>query len=623
MPVQDNKKAMSLSLAALGIVYGDLGTSPIYALQQTLPHLALNTGNILGVLSLVFWSLILVISTRYVTVFLSADNEGEGGILALVSLLRRQGKKFPRIFFLIGVVGAGLLIGDGMLTPAISVISAVEGLRVISPGFSYLVVPISFTILLVLFYCQRFGTAKIGFSFGPIILCWFITIAVLGLRAIIKNPEVLRAINPYYAYAFFREGGWHAYVLLSGIFLVITGAEAMYADLGHFGRLPIRIGWFAVALPALLLNYFGQGANLLQSPAAISHSFYALAPSWFAYPLLILATLATIIASQAVISASFSLARQAILLNICPRLSIIHTSVQEKGQIYMPQINFILAVGTLILVVIFQSSDALAAAFGMSVNLVMIIVAFLVMCVAHLNWKWSIGKVIRVFAVFSVIDLVFLGANLHKIEEGAWIPLVFAALASIIMITWEKGMNLLRSSYYMNKGNLIDLLADLKPAKLNYLDNVTAIFITDPYDKSGGSFLHYLKLNRIMPEQVVIISTTIEDYPYIHDSERYELKKLGKNIYTLTLHYGFMQTICIPRVLQSAHRVELFPFEFEIEQSIYFVEAINLSLSKKRKRLYLWQKRLFSFLLRNSELDVDFFKLPNNKAISIGTYCEI
>lgn len=617
------QKLLPLSLAALGIVYGDLGTSPIYALQQTLLHISVSTENILGILSLVFWALVLVISTRYVIVFLRADNDGEGGVLALVTLLRRQDKKVPRLFFYLGIIGAGLLLGDGMITPAISVISAIEGLKVISPSFSYLVVPISFAILFILFACQRFGTEKIGISFGPILFCWFITIAVLGLNAIIHNPTVLRAINPYYAFLFFKHGGWHVYILLSGVFLVITGAEAMYADLGHFGRLPIQIGWFAVALPSLLLNYFGQGANLLQSPDAISHSFYALAPSWFAYPLLIIATLATIIASQAVISASFSLTRQAILLNVCPRLSIIHTSKKEKGQIYMPQVNFILATGTLLLVLIFRSSDALAAAYGMSVNLVMIIVAILVMCVARLNWQWSIAKILQVFLIFSLIDLAFLGANLHKIEEGAWIPLVFALVVGTMMITWEKGMEVLRASYYMKRIALLDGLGELKTSKLNFLDNVTAVFMADPYDKSGGSFFHYLKLNRIMPEQVLIVSMTTENYPYVYEKKRYELQKLQKNIYKLILHYGFMQTVSIPRVLQLAIQSKIFPFTLELEKAIYLVETINITNKKRSSPLYPWQKKLFYFLLRNSELDIQFFKLPTNKTISIGSYCEI
>jgi len=624
MENSNNKRTLTLSLGALGVVYGDLGTSPLYALQQTLSGEAITRETVFGVLSLVFWSLILVISTSYVSVFLRADNEGEGGVLALLSLLKRYVNKFPRWLFLTGIVGAGLLLGDGMITPAISVISAIEGLKVISPDFSHLIWPISFAILLALFLCQRFGTAKISFIFGPILLCWFIIIGILGAIAIFHHPGVLSAINPYYALAFIYHGGWHAYLMLGGVFLVITGAEAMYADLGHFGRNPIRIGWFAVALPALLLNYFGQGANLLQSPGAITNSFYTLSPDWFSYPLLIIATVATIIASQAVITASFSLARQAILLNICPRLSIIHTSEEETGQVYVPQINFVIAVGTLSLVMIFKSSDGLAAAFGMAVNLVMLIVAILVMCVARQNWKWSISKIFLVFFLVILIDLAFLGANLHKIQQGAWIPLAFAVVISVIMITWQKGVELLRSSFYMKKIPLPDIIKQLDNTKLNYLENLTTIFITDSYDNSGGSFFNYIKLNRILPEQVLIVSIVIENYPYVPEKKCYELTELTKGIYTLILHYGFMQSTNIPRTLALGGKMKVFPFTLDVNKATFLVEIINISMTKKKyPRLFYWQKKLFGFLLRNSAFDIEFFRLPYNRTIAIGTYSEI
>ena len=626
-----NKKTLALSIGALGVVYGDLGTSPLYALQQTLLNeTSITPDNIFGVLSLVFWSLILVISTSYVSVFLRADNEGEGGVLALLSLLKRHVKKFSRWLFLTGIIGAGLLLGDGMITPAISVISAIEGLKVISPEFSHLIWPISFVILLALFLCQKYGTGKISFIFGPILLCWFITIGVLGAIAIYHNPTVLRAVNPYYAFLFFYQGGWHAYLLLGGIFLVITGAEAMYADLGHFGRNAIRIGWFAVALPALLLNYFGQGANLLRSPDAISNLFYTLAPSWFSYPLLIIATLATIIASQAVITASFSLARQAILLNVCPRLPIIHTSKDEKGQVYVPHINFIIAIGTLSLVLIFKSSNGLAAAFGMAVNLVMLIVAILVMAVALSSWKWSRVKVFFVFFPVIFIDLLFLGANLHKIFEGAWIPLVFAAIISVVMITWQKGVELLRSSYYMKAKSLQDVFNKLDHKKLNSVEDLTTIeglttiFITDSYDMSAGSFLNYIKLNHIMPKQVLIVSIVIENYPYISDKKRFELTKLTRDIDNLILHYGFMQITNVPQSLALGQKMKIFPSRFNANKATYLVEIINILMTEKKyPRLFYWQKRLFSLLLRNSSIDIEFYCLPYNRTIAIGTYCEI
>lgn len=383
----------SLSLAALGVVFGDIGTSPLYALPAALHGLIINRENILGILSLIFWTLILVISTRYMSVFLNADNQGEGGVLALLALIKRKKTKFYPILFILAVLGAGLLIGDGMLTPAISVLSAVEGLKIITPHFSHFILPITFVILLILFLCQRLGTGKIGYSFGPILLIWFLIIAVLGIHRILENKVILYAVNPYYAVHFFYSNGLIGYKLLGGVFLVITGAEALYADLGHFGKYPIRLGWFVVVLPALVLNYFGQGAYLLESPTAVENPFYRMSPKWFDYPLIIMAALATIIASQAVISASFSLVKQAILLNLLPKFNIIQTSESEYGQIYVPQINFFLAVGTLFLVLFFETSSALAGAYGIAVNLVMIIVGILVMTVAHQQWKWSLLRV--------------------------------------------------------------------------------------------------------------------------------------------------------------------------------------------------------------------------------------
>ena len=466
-------------MGALGVVYGDLGTSPIYAFQQSISDIAITEVNILGLLSIIFWSLILVISTCYVTVFLKADNDGEGGVLALLALIKRQIKQYPKILFFLGVFGAGLLLGDGMLTPSISVISALEGLTAISPDFSHLITPIAFVILMGLFFCQKFGTGKIGFTFGPIILVWFFAIATLGVLSICKNPIVLKAINPYYAYFFAKANGLNFFPMLSGIFLVITGAEAMYADLGHFGKTAIRLGWFCVALPAVLLNYFGQGAYVLQHPESINNLFYSLSPSWFSYPLLILATMATIIASQAVITASFSLIHQAILLNIFPRLLIKHTSSKEKGQIYIPHLNLILAIGTLSLVLIFKKSSALAAAYGIAVNLVMIIVAILVICVARSYWRWSILKIVSVFSIFMCIDVLFLIANLHKVHEGGWIPLAIASGFAFIMFSWREGMLFLQKRYYQDKNSLTDLFAYIDSTQLVKLKEVTSVFITN------------------------------------------------------------------------------------------------------------------------------------------------
>lgn len=619
----NHHKVLPLSLAALGVVYGDIGTSPLYAVRASLLGLPLNQTNIFGVLSLIFWALILVISTRYLTIILRVDNNGEGGVLALLALIKKRTTSYG-LFFFIGIIGAGLLLGDGMLTPAISVLSAFEGLQIASPSLTHYVIPFTLFVLFILFLCQRFGTTKIGFTFGPIILCWFMVLAVIGAARIIQQPDIIQAINPYYAFEFFRQGGWVAYALLGGIFLVITGAEALYADLGHFGKTPIRIGWYAIALPGLLLNYFGQGAYLLQFPKAIENPFYAMAPSWFLYPLLILAAVATIIASQAIISATFSLIKQAILLNLSPRVSVIQTSNKEKGQVYVPKVNVVLAIGTLLLVVIFKNSTALAGAYGLAVNLVMIVVAILVMMVARQQWQWSIAKILRVFFVFVVIDFAFLGANLHKFLAGGWIPLAFAAVCATIMLTWHKGMGVLRASYHMNRTALVNLSHELHHHSLQAVPNSIAIFVTDPYDQSGGCLLHYLKLNRIMPDQVLLVSTKVKDRPYMTGTERFELKKLIKNIHHLILHVGFMESPNIPADLSTANQLKLFPFDLDIKQTVFLVEIPHITATRQKQHpIFFWQEKLFAFLMRNSVLDIEFFQLPYNQTIAIGTYWEI
>jgi len=618
------KNTLLLSLGALGVVYGDLGTSPIYALQQSISNVAITETNILGLLSLIFWSLILVISTCYVTVFLKADNDGEGGVLALLSLIKRHVKQYPKILFFLGVFGAGLLLGDGMLTPSISVISALEGLTAISPDFSHLITPIAFVILLILFSCQKFGTEKIGFIFGPIILVWFIAIGFLGGLSIYHNPIVLYAINPYHAYLFAIDNGLNFLPMLSGIFLVITGAEAMYADLGHFGKTPIRLGWFLVALPSVLLNYFGQGAYVLAHPENLNNLFYSLSPSWFNYPLLLLATFATIIASQAVITASFSLIHQAILLNIFPRLLIKHTSSKEKGQIYIPHLNLTLAIGTLSLVLIFKKSSALAAAYGIAVNLVMIIVAILVICVARSYWSWSLLKIVSIFSVFMFIDVLFLIANLHKLHEGGWIPIAVASGFAFIMFSWREGMLFLQKRYYQDKISLSDLFAYIDSTQLIKLKEITTVFITNNAEQSIGSFLHYLKLNRIIPARALIVNVAIKMHPYVPDRERYEIEQIMQDVYKLTLNYGFMQTINIPQTILEGSKMNVIPLSIDPNKLTYFVEIINIDHVKTNYfHISYWKKRVFAFLLRNALVDIKFYGLPYNRTIALGSYCEM
>lgn len=616
----------SLSLAALGIVYGDIGTSPLYAIRESLDKLPINLIDVLGVLSLVFWALILVISTKYLCVVLRADNDGEGGILALMALLKRSNGLALKLFFLIGIFGAGLMLGDGMLTPAISVVSAIEGINVIAPVLSHSVLLIACIILVTLFAFQHFGTAKIGFTFGPIIFVWFSVLAALGIVQIFHNPIVLNAINPYCAFQFLHVNGWHGYALLGGVFLVVTGGEALYADIGHLGKNPIRLSWFMVALPGLLLNYFGQGAYLLSHPVAIANPFYLIAPPWFSIPLLVIATMATIIASQAVISATFSLTKQAVLLGLYPRLPITQTSESEKGQVYVPQMNFILAIGTIAVVILFKNSSAIAHAYGIAVNLVMVLTTLMVAYAAFRHWQWNIIFVLFLFTAFLCIDIAFLGANAQKIVTGGWVPIVFAVICAFIMYTWEKGMKYLRDVYYTKKEDLSKILKQLHYKSINKLPDLTAVFITDIYDKSGGSFLHFLKLNRSLPENILIVNYSVENIPYVSSANRFKLSCLDKNICQLTLCYGFMDFISIPQALYTANDRNLLPFTLNLDTATYLIEVPNIVASRKKKTLwFFWQEKLFAFLMRNysANLNIEFYQLPYNRTIAIGAYCII
>lgn len=625
-PTTKSQNLLPLSIAALGVVYGDIGTSPLYALRESLSGMPVTGDNVLGVLSLIFWSLILVISIKYLVFILRADNDGEGGILALLALLKSEknpGASF-KFFFSIAIFGAGLLVGDGMLTPAISVISAIEGLKVITPHFEDFILPITCIILMFLFLFQRYGTAKIGRLFGPVLLLWFSTIGILGLYRLLGNPGVLAAINPYYAIHFFQENSWTAYAHLGGIFLVLTGGEALYADLGHFGKTPIRMGWFAVALPSLLLNYFGQGAYLLEHHEVVSNPFYSLAPDWFLYPLLFIATLATVIASQAVISAIFSLTKQAVLLDLYPRLPIIQTSKEQRGQIYVPQMNTILGAGTLLLVLTFRNSSALTHAYGIAVNLTMLAVTILVSRVAYVYWRWSLFKILSIFSIFFIIDAAFLGANSEKILTGGWVPLAFAACCAVIMVTWRDGIAYLRSYYYKEKIDIKNIVDQFELPDIHPIPNSTTIFIADPYDNSGGGLLHYFKLNHILPAHILIVSITTENHPYVDKKMRYELIQLGKGVHRLILHYGFMELANIPQELAIAKKNQILPAKLDVAEATYLIELAQVTATtRKRTLFFFWQEKLFAFLMRNAALDIEFYQLPYNRTIAIGTYCEI
>ncbi len=619
----ERKTLFSMSLAALGIVYGDIGTSPLYAMRESLRGASINETDVLGVLSLIFWSLTLLISIKYLFILFRADNEGEGGILALLALITRTTQKKAGLFFIIGIIGAGLMIGDGMLTPAISVISAIEGLNIIIPSLSQWILPLTVILLILLFSFQYLGTARIGIVFGPVLMIWFITIAVLGLIQIMHNPVVLYAVNPKYAFLFMQHLGFKGYAILGSIFLVITGGEALYADLGHFGPVPIRLSWFFVAFPALILNYFGQGAYVLVHPEGIINPFYSIAPDWFSFPLLVLATAATIIASQAVISATFSLIKQAILLGLYPHMPIIQTSDSQQGQIYIPQVNLFLALGTLSLIFIFKNSNAMAHAYGVAVNLEILLTLILVIYVAVHQWKWSIAKVLIVFTTFVLIDFGFLGANLEKIITGGWLPIVFGALCAFIMYTWNRGRLYLKNTYYLEKDGLSQILNQLDYKELNLLPNTTAIFITDIYDKSGGSFLHFLKLSRALPEHILLVNYSVENIPHVLAKDRFQMHCLKENICELTLHYGFMDIISIPQALYVANDRGFLPFNIDIDAATYFMEIPTIVPSKRNRILwFFWQEKLFAFLVRNysANLNIEFYQLPYNRTVALGTY---
>lgn len=624
MEQHKRKNKIPLLVAAIGIVYGDLGTSPLYAFRESLRGLEIIPANILGVLSLIFWALISLISIKYLIFVLRADNDGEGGILSMLSLIRNNNEHAFKMFLTVAILGTALLIGDGMITPAISVISAIEGLNIISPHLSHYTVPITIGILLVLYFCQHYGTAKIGNLFGPIIIIWFITIGTLGAIHITDNTMVFNALNPYYAINFFKANGWTGYMLLGAVFLVVTGGEALYADMGQFGRNTIRMGWFGLALPALLLNYFGQGAYILEHPEAITNPFYSLAPEWFTYPLLIIATLATIIASQAVISATFSIAKQAVLLDLIPKIPIIQTSSEEKGQVYVPQINLLLAIGTFIFVLTFKNSSNMAFAYGIAVNLEMITVTVLMMYAARIVWKWSRIKILSVLTVFLIIELAFFGSNLHKILSGGWVPILFALFCLMIMVTWHMGVQYLRTSFYKGKLDIKQNIADLEIEKLHCIPGAVAVFITEPYDKSTVNLLQYFKLNRNLPEKVIIVSINTTNVPYVTSDDRYQLQQQSEHIYTLNIYIGFMQLINIPVTLSHAkRRHELFPFEFDLKSVTYLIEITHISATERKMTLpFFWQEKLFAYLMRNSTLDIEFYHLPYNRTIAIGSYCE-
>jgi KUP system potassium uptake protein len=612
----------NLTVAALGVVFGDIGTSPLYAVRQSLIDFAdLSEHAILGTLSLIVWALLLIVMVKYVVVIMRADNRGEGGLLALTALVLRRTRRDRRRFLWImaaGLVGAALFYGDGVITPAISVLSAVEGLKVATPLFDPYVVPISVVLLTGLFLMQRRGTAAVGGLFGPVMLVWFGVLAALGVWGIVQHPRILWALNPLHGFALLFDAPWRGFSMLGAVFLAVTGAETLYADMGHFGRNALRTAWVWLVFPALLLNYFGQGAVLLGDPDALEHPFYHLAPEWGLYPLVGLATIASIIASQAVISGAFSITRQAVQLGYLPRLEIRHTSEREIGQVYVPRINSALLVVVVVLVVGFRSSDNLGAAYGIAVSGMMAIttgLAFLYMR----SRGWSLGVAVPVFAAFGIIDLTFLSANLLKIAEGGWFPVVVAVVVFTMMASWWRGRRLLaelRARDALPLGQFVEGLTAGKPARIPG----TAIFMTRDLGHVPVALLHALKHYKVLHERVVMMQVETEDVPHIPDEQRLEIAELGKGFYTIRLRYGFTDE---PNVLRALAQCRVGGLRFNLMETSLIIGREKLRLRTHARRLWRWRDALF-ILMSNNTLDAtEFFRIPPNRVVELGGQIEI
>jgi KUP system potassium uptake protein len=624
-----NKKSSiglaTLSLGALGIVYGDIGTSPLYAIRECFhgQHaIALNPTNILGVLSLVLWSLTIVITVKYVGFIMKADNRGEGGIFALLALLlgskSRMSPRKQGLMVLAAVFGATLLYGDGIITPAISVLSAVEGLEVATVAAKPMIVPITCLILLGLFFIQKHGTENIGRLFGPIMVVWFVTIALLGLVAVIRTPLVLKAISPWYAVKFFMDNHWHGFVVLGSVVLCITGGEALYADMGHFSVRAIRVSWLILVYPALLLNYYGQGAMILSSPQAAFHPFYSLAPTVFLYPLVALATIAAVIASQAMISGVYSLSQQAIQLGYLPRLRIIHTSAQAKGQIYMPGVNWAMMLGCLGLVLAFRESSRLAGAYGIAVTATMGITSIIYFFVITRQWQWSMAKAVPLVGLFLLFDLSFFGANLFKVLDGGWFTLGIAGLLALGMITWKEGRKALSQAISTSRLPVDLFIADVGRTK-PYRIPGTAVFMSVSPVGVPGALMHHFKLNKVLHETVVFLSVLGEEIPRVNPQDRLKLESLGEGFYRLTTHYGFMETPNVPELMYKARESGL---EADPATTTYILGRETL-LTTGRSGMRPWRKYLFSMMSRNAMNPTNFFNLPPNRVIEIGAQVEI
>lgn len=625
---QSRPEFLVLCLGALGVVYGDIGTSPLYAFRECFhgPHsVPAAPANILGVLSLVFWSLIIVITIKYIGFVMLANNKGEGGILSLMSLVAPQMKHEDEqknyrnwILTIVGLFGAALLYGDGMITPAISVLSAVEGLEIATPMFAHYVLPVTIAILFLLFLVQKWGTGGIGIIFGPVTLIWFACILLLGAYNVMQGPAVLQALNPWHAINFFVSNGTRGFLVLGSVFLVVTGGEALYADMGHFGRRPIKYIWFAVVLPALLFNYFGQGALLLNHPEHAENPFYLMTPTWALYPMVILATMATCIASQAVISGAFSLTSQAVQLGYSPRVRILHTSARHIGQIYIPQVNHALMVCTILLVLGFKTSSSLAAAYGIAVTTTMVITTFLLYFVARHLWGWSALKASLVMALFLVLDVAFFGANIIKVHDGGWFPLVVGGWVFTLMTTWRKGRmilnNRLKASALPDELFINSLIMD-PPHRVSG----TAVFMDRTPDMTPHALLHNIKHNKVLHERVILLTIVTEETPHVPEKERVLISPRGQGIYRLYVRYGFMESPDVPAVLKNT---KLDGKDINPDQCSFFLGREKV-LASDAPGMAVWREKLFAWMTQNATGAPYYFNLPPNRVVELGATIEL
>ncbi len=614
-----------LILGAIGVVFGDIGTSPLYTVKEAFtPHYGLTPDHatVLGILSLVFWSLMVIITVKYVAVIMRADNEGEGGIMALTALAQRTLPKASRstyIIGLLGVFGAALFFGDGVLTPAISVLSAAEGLEVAAPTLHSWVLPITIAVLLVLFATQRFGTDIVGKAFGPIIIVWFGALAAIGIHNIAGNVQVLHALSPWWGMRFFIEHGWHGIFILGAVVLAVTGGEALYADMGHFGRRPIQYAWSFLVLPALTLNYLGQGALLLVNPAAVSNPFYIGVPQWALFPMIILSTLATVIASQAVISGGYSAARQAIQLGYLPRMAIKHTSRETMGQIYIPSINWMLMIGTIATVVGFGSSTALATAYGVSVTGTMLITSIILIVATRQRAAMPAALFWPLAALFILVDVAFLFANLVKFMDGAWFPILLGILVFIMLRTWGRGRQLLQTEIIKDGINLDTFIPGLMlspPARVQG----TAVFLTAQKGLVPKALLHNLKHNKMLHERNVLLTVETKGVPFFNDGERLTIDSIGNDFYRAVIRYGFMETPDVPTALKgSAGSGGL---HFDPMDTTYFASRETI-VASRNKGMPIWRDKLFAFMHRNAAPATDFFRIPSTQLVELGAPVEI